>query len=471
MNTESPSETSPSISDQAPLRMTVADLPPVAGLFDEFDETVFALCATDFAIDGMTSSTERFCHQLRHAADADTVYIVDRLSLKIIATTSCAGDVGNDDTSDIHNALVNMISDLENCRTPLQLPDIAVFPDQKKMSFAVIPLGSAFDRLAILVDADNSLRGCKQYYADAVRALYSCHTASPEQYFAPSTKQLQKGIFDTLNRQYGMCSQRISERRLELFCEDLRQVDVQFEKILELDNSGRKAIWGWDVTANCCDTDQFPGDLFTTAEEWQEEFRTTLDLHLLQKAAYRYKDVCEAGNLLRLDDIKPLCLNVYPQSLQKTDYINCLRELTEKVVIHGSRLVFEISDKTPFLNGDSAERQSELQDFARLLKSLREEFGIRIALDEFGTGHSPLSRLKCLEPDILKINKSMLDSGPENDLDFIERFREVSASRQTAPLEVILESDDGDPDTLSGTSATTRKKFHSSLESDTATAA
>lgn len=470
MNTPLAHAASPPAAEPARLTLTIADLAPAAELTVQYDEAIFALCSTDFTIDGLTNSTERFCHQVRQATNADTVYVCDRLSLKILATTSSAGDVDNSDTRDIHSALTAMISDLENCTRAMQFPDIRVFADQKKMTFAAIPLGKSRDKIAVIVDADNQFKNFNQYYADAVNALYRCHTATPEQYFALSAKQLQKCVFDCLYQQYGICSDRITERRLELFCEDLQQIDVQFEKILELDKSGNKAVWGWEVIANRYDTDQFPKDLFIAAETWNESFRTALDLHLLKKAAFRYKEVCEAANLLHLDDIKPLCLSVYPQTLQQPQYIATLRELTERVVTHGARLVFELSEKISLSNDNAVERQSELNEFANLLDSLRDEFNIRIALDEFGAGNSSLSRLICLEPDIIKMDKSMLTTSGENPLEFIEHISEITATRQSAPLEVIVESSDPIVEMQTYSSAK-QNKFHTSLETEESIAA
>ena len=454
MTTQATPEAPTQASDLSTLKLTIADLVPAAGLTDRFDKAIFALCTTDFVIDGLTNSLERFCHQLRQASDADTVYICDRETLRILATTSAAGDTGNADTQDIHTALTSMVSDLENCTRPVQLPELRVFPEEKKMAFCAIPLGSAHERLAIIVDADASLKNINQYYADAVTALYRCHTSSPEQYFSPSSRQLQKFVFDELKHHYGVCSTRISQRRFELFCDDLNYIDVQFEKIVELESNGEKTVWGWEVIANRPDTDQFPRDLFVAAEQWSEEFRTALDLHILKKAAFRYKEVCEAENLLHLDDIKPLCLSVYPQTLLQPEYIATIRELTEKVVTHGAKLVFELSEKISLSNDNAIERQAELNQFAEQLQSLRDEFNIRIALDEFGAGNSSLVRLMCLQPDIIKMEKSLLTNNGDNVLGLLERFSDSSTKRQSAPLEVILETEDNQ------SGASTRQALH-----------
>ena len=471
MTTQATPEAPNQASDLSTLKLTIADLVPAAGLTDRFDNAIFALCTTDFAIDGLTNSLERFCHQLRHASDADTVYICDRETLRILATTSAAGDTDNTDTQNIHTALINMVSDLNRCIRPVQLPEIRVFPDEKKMTFCAIPLGSNLERLAIIVDADASLKNINLYYADAVTALYRCHTNSPEQYFSPSSRQLQKFVFDELNHHYGICSTRINQRRFELFCDDLRYIDVQFEKVVELESNGEKTVWGWEVIANRPDTDQFPCDLFIAAEQWTEEFRTALDLHILNKAAFRYKETCEAENLLHLDDIKPLCLSVYPQTLLQPDYIAALRDLTEKVVTHGAKLVFELSEKISLSNDNVIEHQAELNQFAEQLQSLRDEFNVRIALDEFGAGNSSLARLICLQPDIIKMDKSLLTNNGENVLKLLDRFSDSSKKRQSAPLEVILESENTTAKNHAGTSNRKMLQAQSSTTADEATPA
>ncbi len=473
-------------SNNSAIKLTMADLRPAQGLSEQYDDAVFALCDIDacLQIKAAMPAIERFCHQLRRAVDADTVYLCERQSLRILATTS-SGTVIDQDTQTIHTALTEMVSDLENCTTALQLPDIRVFPEQEKMSFAAIPVGQNVpgrspDLIAILVDADSSIRDFNQYYADAVQALFLCHTGEScdpdtnpgfELVSPPTTKQLQSFVFDELNRRYWNNSERIIERRYEMFCEDLRHVTVQFEKILELANSGQAGVWGWEVVASIGDTGQFPKALFLVAEEWGEEFRTALDLHLLKEAAFRYKSVCEAENLVRFEDIKPLCISVYPQSLQQPDYITTLRDLTEKVITHGSRLVFEISEKISLSNDSVVERQAELNDFAAQLKALRSEFNIRIALDEFGAGNSSLSRFICLEPDIIKLDRSVLSGDGSKVLELLETFWELTGKRHEASLEVILEGEEvtGEDPLIDDNNVGTRKKFHSSLDEATAT--
>ncbi|OED42195.1 hypothetical protein AB833_07800 [Chromatiales bacterium (ex Bugula neritina AB1)] len=462
----------------ADIQLTVADLQPVQGLSDQYDDAIFALCMID-SCPQVTSSMpidNRFCHQLRRAVDADTVYLCDRQTLKILATTSTTTGV-DADTQTLHAALTSMVSDLQNCSAAVHVPDIRVFTDQEKLNFAVIPVGTADDKIAVVVDADHSIRNFNQYYADCVRELYSCHTTecykrdpyvTGVEISPPTTREIQTHIFDGLNRRYRTTSARINERRFEIFSEDLQKISVQFEKIQELENSGHTAVWGWEVVAVHQETDLFPQQLFATAEEWGEQFRTALDLHTLTEAAYRYKTVCEAENLIHFSDTKPLCISVYPQTLQQPDYIAMLRDLTEKVVTHGARLVFEISEKLSLASDNSVESLPELNSFATQLQALRDEFGIRIALDAFGEGNSSLSRFICLEPDIVKIDRSVLSGNGNKLLELLKRFSELSGKR--GPLEIIMESVEHESipeqsDKLSG-----RQRFHSRLGEHSATA-
>ena len=444
------------------LQLTVGDLPPAAGLCEAFDATILALCDTSFITPDVVTGTERFCHQIRHATNADTVYLCARQTLQITDTTSDSNNVHSEDTLTIHRALQSMVADLNNCTTAMQLPNIRVFADSAKMAISVVPVGAHNESLAIIVDADSAFQHLNQYCTDAVRAIYHCQTSNRFEGFAPTNRQMQCHVFDALNLRYAPVSTNLSARRLEMFIEDLALVDVQFEKIKELQPDGGKSVWGWEVVANHLATDQIPDDLLQTAEEWSEQFRTELDLHLLNKAAYRYKEACEANNLTKAQEIKPLCLSVYPQTLQQPQYIQSLRELTEKFVMRGAHLVFEISEKVSLAgNAHFAEQRNELHHFAEKLQALRSEFNIRVALNEFGAGDSSLTRLMCLAPDIIKMDKSISKTAGQPVMELLEKLSASTATKDSLPIEVILERDEI---TLSETPS--RGKSHSTSDTD-----
>ncbi|MCF8567929.1 EAL domain-containing protein [Alicyclobacillus tolerans] len=91
-----------------------------------------------------------------------------------------------------------------------------------------------------------------------------------------------------------------------------------------------------------------------------------------------------------------LFLNCTPQTLIS-------RELSFPVDIDLSGLVMEITERAP-LRLDS----HSMADYLRPYRSA----GLRVALDDFGTGWSSFHRIEALEPDFVKLDKSLL-SGME----------------------------------------------------------
>jgi EAL domain-containing protein (putative c-di-GMP-specific phosphodiesterase class I) len=100
----------------------------------------------------------------------------------------------------------------------------------------------------------------------------------------------------------------------------------------------------------------------------------------------------------RLPDIPVLSLNVHPKSLEDPETARHLLATAEEQGIPPSRLILEI-----------VEQRSTLESFAcqDALASLRDA-GMRIALDDFGFGHSNLRRLLEIQPDFVKIDRQLV---------------------------------------------------------------
>lgn len=62
-----------------------------------------------------------------------------------------------------------------------------------------------------------------------------------------------------------------------------------------------------------------------------------------------------------------------------------------------------------------------IEDFDRAIQNIKmiKNFGIKISMDDFGTGYSSLNYLKVLPIDIIKIDKSFVDTINVNDKDKI----------------------------------------------------
>lgn len=437
-------------------QLSLSDLEPAGGVTDCLDDIIFGLCDTSgtetllYALQSNTDSETQgknlnaaataqhsFCNHLRHASNADTVYLCRRKSLEVVTTTSV--DFA-EDTAAMHQVLTAAISDLNTCTEAFLLPEIRVFPDQAKLSFAVFPLclSGSIDTLAIVVDADEDFRNVSPCIATTVNAVYQAYREADGE---PGLKQIQRLAFDQLRQTYKLCSKRITSRRQEIFLDDLAHLTVHFEKVLSLASDGSSqpantSPWGWQAVASLIENDQFPHSLYQQAELWGGAFTSALDTHLLREAAFRYKEVCEAANLTSFENIQPLSITVYPQTIVQRHYQETLQELIEMGVISGLHVLLELSEKTGI---DTAENASDLSQFKEHLQAWRDNTGVRIGLCEFGTGHSSLLRAGTLEPDCIKLSAAILPDRQQHPDDWTST---VSRLYQALSLALDCKPDD-----------------------------
>ncbi|EOW6513589.1 sensor domain-containing phosphodiesterase [Cronobacter malonaticus] len=104
----------------------------------------------------------------------------------------------------------------------------------------------------------------------------------------------------------------------------------------------------------------------------------------------------------------PLSVNVSSLQLLKRDLVQTMLQRLERYAIKPGTLILEITE---------SQRIDDTEAAIAILRPLREA-GVRIALDDFGMGYSSLSQLqkmKALPVDSLKIDKSFIDSLPDDD--------------------------------------------------------
>ncbi|MEW9585245.1 putative bifunctional diguanylate cyclase/phosphodiesterase [Paraburkholderia sp. DGU8] len=94
-----------------------------------------------------------------------------------------------------------------------------------------------------------------------------------------------------------------------------------------------------------------------------------------------------------------LSINVSARQFHDSGLVDVIRSTLQKNDINGSQLVVEITESTLM---QSFERAREILAQLRLLN-------VRIAIDDFGTGYSSLSYVTRFRPDILKLDKSLVD--------------------------------------------------------------
>ncbi len=124
---------------------------------------------------------------------------------------------------------------------------------------------------------------------------------------------------------------------------------------------------------------------------------TALDRHLLSLAVHQLP-------ALGLDRRTVLTLNVTHETLLTTDFVAWFLDEVRSARVDPTRIVIEVSE-----NGDDL----STNHIAHVLQSFRDA-GIRIALDDYGTGVSSLQRLARLPIDIVKIDRSFVGGGTNN---------------------------------------------------------
>jgi diguanylate cyclase (GGDEF)-like protein/PAS domain S-box-containing protein len=97
-------------------------------------------------------------------------------------------------------------------------------------------------------------------------------------------------------------------------------------------------------------------------------------------------------------------VNVSPRQLRRPDFPTTVREALQGEGLESSSLTLEITESAAMVD---AERASPV---VRALHAM----GVRLAIDDFGSGHSSLSRLRDVPVDVLKIDQSFLRGVPDD---------------------------------------------------------
>jgi diguanylate cyclase (GGDEF)-like protein len=131
-----------------------------------------------------------------------------------------------------------------------------------------------------------------------------------------------------------------------------------------------------------------PDEFIPIAEE--SSLVSAVDCWVLQEACRRGAQWCDAGGTI--------AINLSARTLQQDDVVRTLSEALHRTAISPSQLIMEITETT-LLSGTGA----TIRNLARL-----RELGVKLSIDDFGTGHSSLSQLQQTDVDVLKIDQSFV---------------------------------------------------------------
>ena len=95
-----------------------------------------------------------------------------------------------------------------------------------------------------------------------------------------------------------------------------------------------------------------------------------------------------------------MSINISARQFEKENFVEFLTKTLRKYEVDSSEIELEVTESIL------------IEDFEVVTEKLRilKNYGIRISLDDFGTGFSSLSYLKTLPINTLKIDKSFIDT-------------------------------------------------------------
>jgi diguanylate cyclase (GGDEF)-like protein len=135
----------------------------------------------------------------------------------------------------------------------------------------------------------------------------------------------------------------------------------------------------------------FPGEFIDYAE--QEGLVVELGNWVLRETCRQIAAWLAAGI-----DVVPVAINVSPKQLRDQTFVNYICEVVSDYGIPANLLEIEITERCV------------VEDFERPRQALEalSELGLKIALDDYGTGFSSLSFLKRLPINVIKIDRSFI---------------------------------------------------------------
>ena len=131
-----------------------------------------------------------------------------------------------------------------------------------------------------------------------------------------------------------------------------------------------------------------PDEFIPIAEEGS--LISAVDCWVLQEACRRGAQWCTAGGTL--------AINLSARTLRQDDAVRVLSQALRRSAIPPDRVTVEITETTLLEGlGVTSDNLDRLRDL-----------GVKLSIDDFGTGHSSLSQLQQTDVDILKIDQSFV---------------------------------------------------------------
>ena len=130
----------------------------------------------------------------------------------------------------------------------------------------------------------------------------------------------------------------------------------------------------------------------------------------------------------RFNSIYTISINISSFHIIQDDFFDTIKNILTRYNINPSLVELEITESVFLSDSDLAiTRLTQLQNY-----------GVRISIDDFGTGYSSLSYLKDLPIDVLKIDKSFIDTIQESDKN-LSLAKSIVTLGHTLQLKLVAE--------------------------------
>ncbi len=208
-----------------------------------------------------------------------------------------------------------------------------------------------------------------------------------------SKGQLRRRIYFYSKEMYKEIQERFRLANLLTKAIDNGELTIYYQPIFNISNLknivGLEALLRWENPV----LGKVPPDKFIPAAE-----KTGYIIYIGQ---WVLEQVCKQINLWKQKStyIVPIAVNISVEQLEQTSFSQKVIEIMEKYNVSPSNIELEITESVS--TGD-------LSTIVRNLKQLK-KYGIKISMDDFGTGFSSLGQINLFEVDKLKIDKIFID--------------------------------------------------------------
>lgn len=169
-----------------------------------------------------------------------------------------------------------------------------------------------------------------------------------------------------------------------------RQIDVAYQPIIRLEDNvcvGAEALVRWNLNG-----EPISPEIFVAVAEENHLVPALTDLVL-------DKTIEQLGEFLQTQPSFYVSLNLSGDDLQTNRFLKRLENRLSGTGIHPSQIRIEATERS-LLKTDAARKT--ISDFRQA--------GHPVSIDDFGTGYSSLSYLQSFKVDVLKIDKSFIDT-------------------------------------------------------------